>query len=142
MDSSTIIFLILAILSWGAGAFFDKMTLKYIAPSSAFYLRTFFMLVLFIPFLLWKFIPTRDALLGSHKLASAFILSSVIVTMGGVFFYLRAMSSGEASRIVPLSSTYPFVTFVLVYLFLGETFTASKFVGTALISCGLYFISK
>lgn len=142
MDSSTIIFLILAILAWGAGAFFDKMTLKYIDPASAFYLRTLFMLVLFIPLLLWKFLPTKQALLGPHKLASLFVLSSVIVTMGGVFFYLRAMSSGEASKIVPLSSVYPFVTFVLAYLFLGENFTASKFIGTALISGGIYFISK
>jgi len=124
------------------GAFFDKMTLRYVDPSSAFYLRTLFMLVLFIPFLLWKYLPTRAALLGSNKLASLFILSSVVVTMGGVFCYLRAMSGGEASKVVPLSSTYPFVTFLLVYLFLGESFTASKFIGTLLISGGIYFISK
>jgi len=142
MDLSTIIFLLLAIFAWGMGAFFDKMTLRYVDPSSAFYLRTLFMLVLFIPFLLWKYLPTRAALLGSNKLASLFILSSVVVTMGGVFCYLRAMSGGEASKVVPLSSTYPFVTFLLVYLFLGESFTASKFIGTLLISGGIYFISK
>ena len=142
MDLSTIIFLLLAIVAWGMGAFFDKMTLRYVDPSGAFYLRTFFMLILFVPFLLWKFLPTRQALLGSNKLASLFILSSVIVTMGGVFFYLKAMSGGEASKIVPLSSTYPFVTFIMVYLFLGESFTVSKFIGTMLISGGIYFISK
>ncbi len=142
MDFSTIIFLLLAVVSWGMGAFFDKMTLRYVDPSSAFYLRTLFMLILFIPFLLWKFLPTRQALFDSNKLASVFILSSVVVTMGGVFFYLKAMSGGEASKIVPLSSTYPFVTFILVYLFLGESFTVSKFIGTMLISGGIYFISK
>jgi len=142
MDSSTTIFLLLTVLSWGMGAFFDKMTLRYVDSSSAFYLRTLFMLILFIPFLLWRFLPTKQALLGSHKMASVFILASVLVTMGGVFFYLKAMSSGEASKIVPLSSTYPFVTFILVYLFLGENFTVSKFIGTALISGGIYFISK
>jgi transporter family protein len=124
------------------GAFFDKMTLRYVDSSSAFYLRTLFMLVIFVPFLLWKYLPTRAALLGSNKLASVFILSSVVVTMGGVFFYLKAMSGGEASKIVPLSSTYPFVTFVMVYLFLGESFTAAKLIGTLLISGGIYFISK
>jgi transporter family protein len=142
MDSSTIIFLALAIVAWGMGAFFDKMTLRYVDPSSAFYLRMLFMLVLFIPFLLWKYLPTRTALLCSNKLASLFIFLSVIVTMGGVFFYLRAMSGGEASKVVPLSSTYPVVTFLLVYLFLGESFTVTKFIGTLLISGGIYFISK
>ena len=142
MDLSTIIFLLLAILAWGMGAFFDKMTLRYVDSSSAFYLRTLFILIWSIPVLVWKFIPTRQALFGSHKLALVFIVSSVLVTMGGVFCYLKAMSGGEASKIVPLSSTYPFVTFIMVCLFLGESFTANKFVGTLLISGGIYFISK
>ncbi|OGS07582.1 MAG: hypothetical protein A2270_10010 [Elusimicrobia bacterium RIFOXYA12_FULL_51_18] len=142
MEISTIIFLLLAILSWGMGAFFDKMTLRYVDPSSAFCLRTLFMLILFIPFLVWKFLPTRQALLDSHKLALWFIIASVLVTMGGVFFYLKAMSGGEASKIVPLSSTYPFVTFIMVYLFLGESFTVSKLIGTMLISGGIYFLAK
>lgn len=142
MALSTIIFLLLSILTWGMAAFFDKLTLKYVDSYSAFYLRTLFMLVLFIPILVWKFVPTKQALLGAHKLASVFVLLSVITAMSGIFFYLRAMSGGEASKIVPLSSTYPFVTFLMVYLFLGEAFTLNKFVGTLLISGGIYFISK
>ena len=118
------------------------MTLRYVDSSSAFYLRTLFMLILFIPFLMWKFLPTKQALFDSHKLALWFIIASVLVTMGGVFFYLKAMSGGEASKVVPLSSTYPFVTFIMVYLFLGESFTVSKFIGTMLISGGIYFLSK
>lgn len=142
MDISTIIFLLLAIVAWGMGAFFDKMTLRYVDSSSAFYLRTLFILILSTLFLVWKFLPTRQALYNSHRLASVFIASSVVVTMAGVFCYLRAMSGGEASKIVPLSSTYPFVTFIMVCLFLGESFTVNKFVGTMLISGGIYFISK
>jgi len=142
MELSTIIFLLLAVVAWGSGAFFDKMTLKYMDASGAFYLRTLFMLVLFIPFLLWKYPPTRQALASAGRLASVFVLSSVIVTMVGVFFYLKAMSGGEASKIVPLSSTYPFITFALAFVFLGENFTLNKFIGTLLISGGIYFISK
>lgn len=142
MDTSVIIFLVLAVVAWGMGAFFDKMTLRYVDSSGAFYIRTLFMSALFIPFLVWKYSPTRQALLNSGRLASVFILSSVIVTMGGVFFYLKAMSGGEASKIVPFSSTYPFVTFIMVYFFLGESFTLNKLLGTLLISGGIYFISK
>ncbi|MCX5784451.1 MAG: EamA family transporter [Elusimicrobia bacterium] len=142
MELSTIIFLVLAIIAWGSGAFLDKMTLRYVDASGAFYIRTLFMLILFIPFLAWKYIPARYALLNSNKLASVYILSSVVVTMGGVFFYLKAMSGGEASKIVPLSSTYPFITFALAMFFLGENFTLNKLMGTLLISGGIYFISK
>ena len=142
MDSSTIIFLALAVAAWGMGAFFDKLTLRYIDPAGAFYVRTLFMVLLFVPFLAWKYVPTKQALLNSNKLVSVFVLSSVLTAMGGVFFFLKSMSGGEASKIVPLSSTYPFITFLMAVIFLGETFTASKFIGTALISGGIYFISK
>ena len=142
MELSTIIFLVLAIIAWGSGAFLDKMSLKYMDAAGAFYLRTLFMLVLFIPFLLWKYSSVRQTLTASGRLASVFVLSSVLVTMGGVFFYLKAMSGGEASKIVPLSSTYPFITFALAMFFLGENFTLNKFIGTLLISGGIYFISK
>jgi len=142
MELSTILYLLLAILGWGLGAFFDKACLKHMDPSGAFYVRSLFMIFLFTPLVLWKYGQTRQALLGSDKLGPLFVVSSVIVSMGGVFFYLKALSGGEATRIVPLSSAYPFVTFVLALMFLGESFTLNKLFGTLLVSGGIYFISK
>ena len=142
MELSAIIFLLLAILGWGLGAFFDKVSLKHMDPSGAFYVRTLFMIFVFTPLVLWKYPQTKQALLGSDKLGPIFVLGSVIVSMGGVFFYLKALSGGEATRIVPLSSTYPAVTFVLALLFLGESFSVNKLIGTLLLSGGIYFISK
>ena len=142
MELSAIIFLLLAILGWGLGAFFDKVSLKHLDPSGAFYVRSLFMVFIFAPLVAWKYAPTRAALLDSDKLGPLFVLGSVIVSMGGVFFYLKALSGGAASKIVPLSSTYPFVTFALAMIFLGESFTMNKFIGTLLISGGIFFISK
>ncbi len=142
MELSTVIFLLLAILGWGMGAFFDKACLKHMDPSGAFYVRSLFMIVLFVPLVLWKYSQTKQALLGSDKLGPIFVISSVVVSMGGVFFYLKALSGGAASKIVPLSSTYPFVTFAMAVLFLGENITLNKMIGTLLLSGGIYFISK
>lgn len=142
MDAATVTYLLLAILGWGLGAFFDKACLKHMDPSGAFYVRSLLMVVIFAPLVAWKYAPTKQALLGSDKLGPLFVLGSVIVSMGGVFFYLKALSGGEAVKIVPLSSTYPFVTFVLALLFLGESFTANRFIGTLLLTGGIYFISK
>ena len=142
MELSTVVFLLLAILGWGLGAFFDKACLGHMDPASAFYVRTLFTILIFTPMLLWKYPQTRQALTGSDRLGPLLVLASVIVSMGGVFFYLKALSGGEAMKIVPLSSTYPAVTFALALLFLGESFTANKFIGTALLSGGIYFISK
>lgn len=111
-------------------------------PSGAFYVRTLFMILTFAPFLAWKYAPTKQALFGSNKFGLLFVLGSEVVSMTGVFFFMKALSGGEATKIVPLSSTYPAVTFVLALAFLGENFTVSKFIGTTLISGGVYFISK
>ena len=142
MELSTVIFLLLAILGWGMGAFFDKACLKHMDPSGAFYVRSLFMIVLFVPLVLWKYAQTKQALLGSDKLGPIFVISSVVVSMGGVFFYLKALDGGAATKIVPLSSTYPFVTFAMAVLFLGESITLNKMIGTLLLSGGIYFISK
>ncbi len=142
MELSTVVYLALAILGWGLGAFFDKACLKYMDASGAFYVRALVMIALFAPMVAWKHSHTKQALLGSDRLGPLFVAGSVIVSMAGVFFYLKALSGGEASRIVPLSSTYPFVTFVLAVLFLGESFTANRLVGTLLLAGGVYFISK
>lgn len=142
MELSTIVFLLLAIFGWGMGAFFDKACLKHMDPTGAFYVRSLFMVAVFAPLVLWKYSQTRHALFGSDKLGPLFVMASVIVSMGGVFFYLKALSGGAATRIVPLSSTYPFVTFALAVIFLGENITLNRIAGTLLLSGGIYFISK
>ncbi|PKM98557.1 MAG: hypothetical protein CVU79_02710 [Elusimicrobia bacterium HGW-Elusimicrobia-3] len=142
MELSTVLFLLLGILGFGMGAFFDKVSLRHMDPAGAFYVRVLFTIVLFLPLVLWKYAQTRQALLGSDRLGPIFVVSSVVVSMGGVFFFLKALSGGAATRIVPLSSTYPFVTFVMAVLFLGESITLNKMIGTLLLSGGIYFISK
>jgi transporter family protein len=142
MNIETIIFLILAIICWGGGAFFDKLSLKYIDPSNAFLARTIAMLILFVPLLYFKFSQVYKTLMSSSKYSWLYIFLSVLVSMAGVFFYLKAMSMSQASKIVPISSTYPLITLILAMLFLGEKITINIFIGTLLISTGIYFVTK
>jgi len=141
MSVETIIYLLIAIICWGLGAIFDKLTLKLLDPTSTFYGRTFFMLIFFGILLSMRFSKTFNALKNSPK-SMIYLSLSVVVTMIGVFAYLKAMSLDEASKIVPLSSTYPLITFIVAILFLGESFSISKLVGTIFIISGIYFISK
>ena len=141
MGASTIIFLLLGIFCWGLGAFFDKACLRYLDASAAFYVRCLFTAVLLAPLAAWKYSPIKSAILGSRT-GALLVLCSFAVSMAGVFFYLKALSGGEATKMVPLSSTYPFVTFVLAVAFLGESISLNKVIGTALLSGGIYFISR
>lgn len=141
MELSTVVFLLLAIAGWGVAGFLDKLSLKYLDPNGAFLLRSLFMIGIFTPMVLWKQAVTKQALF-SGRLGPLTVLGSVVVTMVGVFFYLKALSGGAATKIIPLSSTYPFITAVLAILFLGESLTLNKLVGTLLLSGGIYFISR
>ena len=84
----------------------------------------------------------KKAVEAGGRISMLFVFLSVVVTMGGVYFYLKAMAGGEASSVVPLSYTYPLITFALVYFFLGESFTTVKFIGTILVCSGVFFLSK
>ncbi len=142
MTLSAVFFVSLAALCWGAGAFFDKLSLRYTDSSSAFFMRTLFMWLGFVPLLALNWDFTRGALSSAGRSAGPWVLASVVVTMGGVYFYFKALGAAEASRVVPLSSSYPLFAFLLAYLFLGESFTMNKLFGTLLISGGIYLVSK
>lgn len=142
MTLSAAVFVSLAVLCWGAGALFDKLSLRHADSSSVFFMRTLFMWLCFVPLLAFNWETTRGALSAAGRTAGPWVLASAVVTVSGVYFYLKAMGGAEASRIVPISSTYPLVTFLLVWLFLGESFTADKLIGTLLVSGGVYFISR
>jgi len=137
MSAATVIFLVLAVACWGGGAFFDKLTLNRIGATDAFILRLGLLGLFAVPFVLWRWHPTRDAVAISGKLPVILVATSIVVTMSGVYFYLRAMSGAEASRIVPMSSTYPLVAFLLALIFLGEKFTWAKLAGTVLVCAGV-----
>ena len=141
MSLFTVLFLILAIVCWGAGAFLDKLTLKYLGAEDTFFARLVLMMVFFFPLIVWRWNPTKYAVAAAEKISIVLIASSIIVTMSGVYFYLKAMSGGEASKIVPLSSTYPLVAFLLAVIFLGESFTWIKLAGTAFVAIGIWLIT-
>lgn len=142
MTNSIYFFLFLAVLAWGTGSFFDKVTLKYLDPDTAFFGRILVMLVLSVLLLPSRFSLTAKQLSVATKISWLYLFLSVLITMGGVFFYLKAMSAGEASKIVPLSSVYPLVTFFLAWIFLGENVNIAKLSGAILISCGVYLITR
>lgn len=138
----SILYLILAIIMWGISPLFDKLTLKHINSTAAFFGRTFVMVITFIPLLLVRFSATYGELAQSRRSVWLYLFISVVTAMGGVYFYLKALNFNEASKMVPLSSTYPLITMILCFFFLSESITLNKVMGTILIAIGIYFITK
>lgn len=73
---------------------------------------------------------------GGWAAATAICASTALV----LFFV--ALSRGEASKVVPVSSAYPAVTLIGAALFLAEAVTAIRVVGTGLVIVGVVLISR
>jgi transporter family protein len=57
-----------------------------------------------------------------------------------VLFY--ALTKGDASQVVPASSAYPAVTLLGSALFLAESVTLTRVLGTALVIAGVVLVSR
>jgi transporter family protein len=73
---------------------------------------------------------------GAWAAATAFCAAASLILL---FF---ALTKGDASQIVPAGSAYPVVTLIGSALFLGESITTSRIIGTALVVVGVIVISR
>ncbi|MBI5882624.1 MAG: EamA family transporter [Elusimicrobia bacterium] len=146
MTSSTVLFLGLAILCWGLSAFFDKLCFRHFPgqaqAADVFMVRLALTILLLAVPVAARWTSVCSAASSAARMGLFWVGASVITAMSGVYFYLVAMSGAEASKIVPLSSTYPLVTFLLAVAFLGEGFAVSKLVGTLFVCLGVFFLSR
>ncbi len=134
------VYAILAVLFWGSAPVFEKLGLATLPPSAGIFIRSVIAAIgTTVIFTLsgngwaWASSASPRALffLAIAGFNSAFL---------GQFFYFNALKLGEASRIVPLCSTYPFVAFVLSIFILGESITLSKIAGMSCVLLGIYLL--
>jgi len=130
-------FIFLTVLLWGIAGLIDKLTLRALGPNETFVVRMGVNAGLSLAVFFWGWLPARAAVVAAGKLPVILITASLVLTLTGVFCYIKALSSGEALRIVPLSSTFPLVTFLLALGFLGEAFSWTKLAGTVMICAGV-----
>ena len=123
---------------WGVWGFFGKMASRTLTSQGLFCVASvgcIAALLLCLAFCVrsgtveWKSI---DSFYG--------LLSGFVLIMGLLFFY-RALATGEATRVVVITATYPLVTLLLAYFFLSETLTMQKVIGVVLAMSGIIFLS-
>lgn len=69
-----------------------------------------------------------------------FAVSGLMAGLFGTSAYLAALKSAEASRIVPISASYPLVTALLSLLLRKEDFTLTRLPGTVSVVAGIWFL--
>jgi len=137
ISAATLTFLTLFVVAMGAAAILDKLALGRLGANEVFVVRMGVNAAICLLLFLAGWLPAKAAVAQAGKVPVALITLSLVVTMGGVFCYIKALSGAEASKVIPLSSVYPLVTFLLALAFLGERFSLAKLAGTVLICAGV-----
>jgi transporter family protein len=67
-------------------------------------------------------------------------MSGMFSGLLGQWTYYKALKYAEASRVVPIVGGYPLIAFALAVLLLGESITAQKLGGAALVVAGIVLL--
>ena len=125
---------------WGFVPLIEKLGLAKLDPMVGLFYRSIGVVIGLI--ILGLFMVKPD------EIKSVDIKSALLVMTGGflasfvaqILFY-HALKAGEASRIVPISGSYPLITFLLGIFIMGETLTPVKFAGVLLIVLGIWALN-
>ena len=71
----------------------------------------------------------------------AWAIVTAFAAAGGLICFLSALSKGDASVVVPATSAYPVIALIGGAIFLSESITVPKVIGTLLVIAGVVVIS-
>lgn len=131
---------ILAALVWGIAPVLEKTGLKTVQLTHGIFLRSSGIIlgVTVIAFCypgIFKSIVKYDI-----KSIVFIVISGIMASIVGQFFFYNALKLGEASQVVPIAASFPLVTFIISIFILNEEFTISKVMGITFILTGIYLL--
>ena len=142
MQSKAFLFALITSFFWGLAPIFGKIGLVKADPTIAL---TFLSFVISFILLFWA--TATGNLKGIYPLvtskAGIFIAAEgICASLLGHLAYYYAIKYGDASRLVPVTASFPLIAMILAILFLSEKLTPTKAIGSVLIIAGVIVIKK
>jgi transporter family protein len=128
---------LLALVLWGLWGVFSKVAATHL-PSWAIFLVEILVYLLVGGFI-WGLLRTPVAW-TFPGLAAA--VAAGLCGGWALFFFLKALASGPAAVVVPLTSLYPVITVALGVTFLQESLTVRHLAGIILAAAAVWLLSK
>ena len=139
MSYQAFLFALLTAVLWGAATILDKLALARVQPLAGVAVRSVAISIVAIAALAatlreraWEGVDARSWFF--------IIMSGMFSGLLGQWTYYKALKYAEASRVVPIVGGYPLIAFVLAVLLLGESITAQKLGGAALVVAGIVLL--
>lgn len=134
---TSITWAIITALIWGVVPLLEKMGLSKVNPLVGVWYRCLGVVFSFVV-LGFFFVKVRDIRSVDWRSAVLIVIGGIMASVIGQLCFYSALKNGEMSRVVPIAASYPFITFLLGYLFLGETINVLKIIGVFLIIIGVW----
>jgi transporter family protein len=128
---------LLALVLWGLWGVFSKIASTHL-PSWVIFLVELLVYLLVGGFV-WGLMrtPVTWTLPGTAAAVAAGLCGGF-----ALFFFLKALASGPAAVVVPLTSLYPVITVVLGVTFLHESLTLRHLAGIILATAAVWLLSQ
>ncbi|HEY4716549.1 MAG TPA: EamA family transporter [bacterium] len=130
----------LAVIFWGSAPVFEKIGLAALPPAAGIFIRSLIAAAGTAVIFSFNKPGWEVFSVASPKALIFLAIAGLNSALIGQFFYFKALKLGEASMIVPLCSTYPFVAVALSILILNESLTVNKIFGICLILAGIWLL--
>ena len=136
---SAFLWAVLTACIWGFVPILEKIGLAKVQPMVGLFYRC---LGVVLGVLLLGFFVLKPAEIKNVDMRSVtlLVLAGFLASFAGQLMFYHALKLGDVSKIVPISGAYPFLTFLLGVIILGEAMTPAKIVGVVFVVLGIWFL--
>ncbi|RJP28025.1 MAG: hypothetical protein C4533_06005 [Candidatus Omnitrophota bacterium] len=129
---------ILAAAIWGCVPLLEKLGLLRTDPLVGLFYRCIGVVIGLLSLLFFL----KPAQIKSVDIRSKIflILAGILASFVAQIAFYNALKKGDVSKVVPISGSYPFISFLLGILLLNESFTPVKFIGVTLVVMGIWVL--
>lgn len=146
MSKLAFMYALIAVLAWGLAPVFDKFLARVLSPGTIVLIRTTVTMIIVAVYAistgaLTELRGLRGGDVPVWMIVGAGVASAMLGGLIGQLAYYFAMSGADASRVVPITSTYPLVAALAAIAVYREPLTPHKIIGALLIVAGVILVS-
>jgi transporter family protein len=130
---------ILTAFIWGFVPILEKMGLANTNPMAGVFYRCLGILIGFISLGFFIFKPEDIRAVDVRSIFYLVVAGFLASFLAQLTFY-QGLKLGEVSKVVPISASYPLITFILGILLFRENLTLMKFLGVFSVVVGIWAI--
>ena len=140
------LYALIAVIAWGLAPVFDKLLARELSPWTIVLIRTLAAMIIITVYAVasgsiaeLRALPEKN--ISPWVIVGAAVASALLGGLVGQLANYQALAMADASRVVPMTSTYPLVAALAAVAIYREPLTPYKVVGTLLIIVGVIMVS-